>query len=56
MIAVLLLLGGPTELLYAWCRLNPRSYAGLLTPRLGLLVSAGALDALESDLAGQLTS
>jgi len=33
---------------HVWCRLNRRSYAGALTPRLGLFVSGGALDALDS--------
>jgi len=49
LIAYLLLFGGPSELLYVWCRLNPRSYFGVLTPRIGLLVSGGAFDILESD-------
>ena len=47
MIVYLLVFCGPTNLLYVWCRLNPRLYTGTLTPRVGLLVSGGALDALE---------
>ncbi len=48
-IAYIVLFGAPAQLLYVTCRLNPRSYLGELAPRLGLLVSAGALDALESE-------
>lgn len=49
MIAYLLAFGAPTTLLYVWCRLNPRPYAGALASRIGLLLSGGALDALEGD-------
>ena len=40
------LLFGPSEYLYVWCRLTPRWYAGELAPRLGLLISGGAIDAV----------
>lgn len=48
-IAYLLLFGGPVEVLYVWCRLNPRPYAGALAPHLGLFVSGGAFDILQGD-------
>lgn len=43
----MLLFGVGGELLYVWARLNPRVYDGALAPRLGVLISGGALDALE---------
>jgi hypothetical protein len=42
-----LMLNGNSTLLYLWFRLNPHPYSGVCAPRLGLLVSAGALDALD---------
>lgn len=42
------LLFGPPAYLYVWCRLTPRWYAGELAPRLGLLVTGGAEDAVEA--------
>ncbi|HVN68641.1 MAG TPA: hypothetical protein VMU38_03180 [Candidatus Binatia bacterium] len=50
LVAYILLFGVPATMLYVWFRLNPRPYCGVLAPRLGLLVSGGALDALEGDL------
>lgn len=41
------LFGVPAAMLYVWFRLEPRCYDGALAPRLGLLVSRGALDVLE---------
>jgi hypothetical protein len=39
----------PALVLYVWCRLNPRLYDGALNPRLGLLVSRGAIEILRGD-------
>jgi hypothetical protein len=47
LIAYILLFGAPATMLYVWFRLDPRPYYGVLAPKLGLLVSGGALDALE---------
>jgi hypothetical protein len=44
---IVTLLFGPSVYLYVWCRLTPRWYSGALTPRLGVLVTGGAEDALE---------
>ena len=48
-LAFMLLFGAGGEFLYVWapCR-NPRDH-GVLAPRFGLLISGGALDALEGD-------
>lgn len=45
----LILLFGPAEYLYVSARLTPRWYAGALSPCLGTLVTAGALETLDSD-------
>ncbi len=47
-VACLLLFAGRL-ILYVWCRLNPRIYTGDVAPRLGLLVSGGAIDVLEGN-------
>jgi hypothetical protein len=39
----------PVIYLYVWCRLTPRWYDGKLRPRFGILVTAGAADALEGE-------
>lgn len=48
-VLAVLLLFGPAEILYVWCRLNPRPYDGELVPRYGMLISGGALDAFEGE-------
>jgi hypothetical protein len=45
----MLIFGVSGSFLYVWARLNPRAYDGELKPRLGMLVSGGALDALEGE-------
>jgi hypothetical protein len=45
----IVLFGAPATMLYVWFRLDPRPYYGVLAPRLGLLVSGGALDVIEGD-------
>lgn len=47
MVLALILLFTPMEYLYVCSRLTPRWYAGALSPRLGELVTAGALEVLE---------
>lgn len=48
LVMALILLFGPEDYLYVASRLTPRWYAGELSPRLGTLVAAGALEALEA--------
>jgi hypothetical protein len=47
LLIILTLLFMPSTYLYVWCRLTPRWYDGTLSPRLGVLVTAGAADALD---------